>query len=73
MKKLIVLPLIAVSALGLSACTSKTENTNVTVNDTSADLNATDLNATADLNAVDNSADVAVDNATNTADALTNG
>ena len=72
MKKLIVLPLIAVTALGLSACTSKTENTNVTVNDTSADLNATDLNAT-DLNAVDNAADATLDNGTNTADALTNG
>jgi hypothetical protein len=71
MKKLIVLPLIAVTALGLSACTSKTENTNVTVNDTSADLNATDLNAT-DL-AVDNAADATLDNGTNTADALTNG
>ena len=73
MKKLIVLPLIAVTALGLSACTSKTENTNVTVNDTTADLNATDLNAT-DLNATDlNAADTAVDNASNTSDALTNG
>ncbi len=68
MKKLIVLPLIAVTALGLSACTKHTENTNVTVNDTSTDLNATDLNAT-DLNP----SDATLENGTNTADALTNG
>ena len=72
MKKLIVLPLIAVAALSMSACTKKTENTNVTVNDTSTDLNAADPMA-ADLNAADNSADAALDNGTNTADALTNG
>ncbi|WP_116090308.1 hypothetical protein [Sphingomonas crusticola] len=72
MKKLIVLPLIAITALGLSACTSKTENTNVTVNDTSADLNATDLNAT-DLGATDNAVDATLDNGSNTSDALTNG
>jgi hypothetical protein len=73
MKKLIVLPIIAAAALGLSACTSKTENTNVTVNDTSADLNATTDPTAADLNAVDNGADAALDNGTNTADALTHG
>ncbi len=67
MKELTVLPLIAITALGLSACTKHTENTNVTVNETSTDLNATDLNA------VDNAADATLENSTNIADALTNG
>jgi len=63
MKMLITLPLIALTALGLSACTQKSTTENVTINDTSATLDA------GDANAVDNAAD----NTTNTADALTNG
>jgi len=67
MKKLIALPLIAATALGLSACAKhETTNETVTVNETSTNVEATDLNAT------DNAAE-AVDNASNTADALTNG
>jgi len=63
MKKLIVLPLIAATALGLSAC-SKTETTeNVTVN-------ATDTNVSDTL---DENAAGAVDNGSNAAEALTNG
>ena len=66
MKKLIVLPLIAITALGLSAC-SKTETTeNVTVNETS-------VNAETDANVVDNAADATLDNSSNASEALTNG
>ncbi len=63
MKKLIALPLIAATVLGLSAC-SKTETTeNVTVNDTS--VNAVD--------ATDNASLESLDNGSNASDALTNG
>jgi hypothetical protein len=66
MKKFVALPLIAVTVLGLSAC-SKTETTeNVTVNDTS-------VNASVDANATDNASMETLDNGSNAADALTNG
>ena len=65
MKKLIALPLIAATVLGLSAC-HKTETTeNVTVNDTS--VNAVDTNTT------DNASLETLDNGSNASDALTNG
>ena len=65
MKKLIALPLIAATVLGLSAC-KKTETTeNVTVNDTS--VNAVDTNAT------DNASLETLDNGSNASDAMTNG
>ena len=62
MKKLIALPLIAATALGLSACTKHETNENVTVN-------TTDLSAPA----ADNAAGETLDNGSNAADALTNG
>lgn len=65
MKKLIVLPLIAVTALGLSACTKHSETENVTINETSTNVEAPAVDT--------NAADATLDNATNTADALTNG
>jgi len=66
MKKFIALPLIAATALGLSACTKHDSNENVTVNAT--DVNVTDTMA--DTNAADNAA--AVDNGSNASDAMTN-
>ena len=69
MKKLIALPLIAATALGLSACTKHETNENVTVNTTSTDLNTTDLSAPA----ADNADGETLDNGSNAADALTNG
>jgi hypothetical protein len=65
MKKLIVLPLIAATALGLSACTKHETTENVSVN-------ATDVNAT-DTSALDANAAGAVDNGSNASEALTNG
>ena len=61
MKKLVVLPLIAATVLGLSACTKHdtTENTSVNVTDT----NATDANAAGEM----------LDNGSNASEALTNG
>jgi len=66
MKKLIVLPLIAATVLGLSACTKHdaTENTSVNAVDTNAtDANATDANAAGEM----------LDNGSNASEALTNG
>ena len=65
MKKFIVLPLIAATVLGLSACTKTTTNENVTVNDTS--VNAVDTNTT------DNASLETLDNGSNASDAMTNG
>ena len=65
MKKLIVLPLIAATALGLSACTKHETNENVTVN-------ATDTNVS-DTSALDANAAGTVDNSSNASEALTNG
>jgi len=67
MKKLIALPLIAATVLGLSACTKHDTNENVTVNAT--DVNVTDTSAM-DANATDANA---ADNGSNASDALTNG
>jgi PBP1b-binding outer membrane lipoprotein LpoB len=63
MKKLIILPLIAATAFGLSACTKHTETENVTINDTS-----TNLDAPVDTNLTDNAAEAPLDNS-----AVTNG
>jgi hypothetical protein len=60
MNKLITLPLIAITALGLSACTQKATTENVTINDTSANLDAP-----ADANLTDNAADGTLENSSN--------
>lgn len=70
MKKLIVLPLIAATALGLSACTKHDTTENVSVNAT--DTNVSDTSAL-DANATDANAAGAVDNGSNASEALTNG
>jgi hypothetical protein len=72
MKKLIALPLIAAVALGLSGCTKHSETENVTINDTSANLEA----PATDENLADNAADATLDdaaNGSNAADPVTNG
>jgi hypothetical protein len=66
MKKLIVLPLIAATAFGLVACTKQATTENVSVNETSMNVET----PAADENLVDNAT---LDNGANTADALTNG
>lgn len=66
MKKLIVLPLIAATVLGLSACSKHDATENTSVN--AVDSNATDANAT-DANA----AGALLDNGSNASEALTNG
>ena len=63
MKKLVILPLIATVALGLSACAKHEETSNVTVNET-----ANVVDTTASDNSVSETT-----NASNAADALTNG
>ena len=66
MKKLIVLPLIAATVLGLSACTKHDTTENVSVNavdTTVTDANATDANAAGEM----------LDNGSNASEALTNG
>ncbi len=65
MKKFIALPLIAVTVLGLSACSKTETNENVTVNDTS-------INASVDANTTDNASLETLDNSSNATDALTN-
>ncbi|HWI84858.1 MAG TPA: hypothetical protein VNT42_00855 [Sphingomonas sp.] len=69
MKKLIVLPLVTLVALGLSACTKHSETENVTVNETSLNVEAPAV----DANLTENAADATLDNTSNAADALTNG
>ena len=71
MNKLILLPLAAAAALGLSGCTKHSETENVTIID-----NSTNLEAPVDANVADNAADATLEdagNASNAADAVTNG
>lgn len=71
MNKLIVLPLVAVAAFGLSGCTKHSVNENVTITDNSANLETP-----VDANVADNAADATLDNAanaSNAADTVTNG
>jgi hypothetical protein len=66
MKKFIALPIIAITVLGLTACSKTSTNENVTINDTSA-------NVAVDENTVGDAANATLDNSSNAADAVTNG
>ncbi len=57
MTKRIALPLVLAAALGLSACTKHTETDNVTVNDSSTNLETPALDTNSTNNGLDNAAD----------------
>lgn len=72
MKKFVILPLVLATALGVSACSKTSETENVTVNETSTNVETPLVDENASVNATDGALEDA-GNASNASDTLTNG